>query len=79
MLVPIFIFCDDDIDDYCDFDGFGEFFLAYIIAYIGMIPLTYTVLGIMVGYDTWGLKGASVIMAMFVALFVIGIGEFFCD
>jgi hypothetical protein len=79
VFIPIFIYCDDDIDDYCDFDGFGEYVLAYMIAYIGMLPLTYIVLGMLHGFDVWGLKGASAIIAMFVALIVIGIGEFFCD
>jgi hypothetical protein len=75
--VPIFIYCDDDDDDELfDYgEGFSEFFLAYVIAYIGMAPLTYSILGVLNGFDAWGLKTASAVIAMFVALFVLTIGE----
>jgi hypothetical protein len=77
MIIPIFINCDDLPD--LDFDGFGEFFLAYIITYVGMVPLTYSVVGMLNGFDAWGIKTLSCILGMFVALLVLIIGEFVVD
>jgi hypothetical protein len=57
MIIPIFVTCDDLPE--IDFDGFGKFFIAFIICCIGMIPLTYSIFGVLFGFHVWGIYWVS--------------------
>jgi len=78
MIIPIFINCED-LPDFDYFEGFGLYFLAYIITYIGMAPLTYSIFGVIYGFDAWGLLWLSVIIGLWVSLIVLILCEIVFD
>jgi len=65
IIVPIIIKdCSEDDIDIDLYEGFGEFFIFYLIGCMGTIPLTYTIIGCLRGFDAWGLIGVSVIIGL---------------
>ena len=79
MIIPIPIYireCDDDLDYFDYTEGFGEFFIAYLIGCVGTIPLTYSIIGCINGFDAWGLVSTSICIGSFAGVIVIMICDF---
>ena len=62
-----------------EFEGFGKFLLAFFICSLGIIPLTYYIMGLLNGFDVWGLKGVSVFIGFLVSELIVLIGSMFFD
>ena len=77
IIIPIPINCEDLPD--LDFEGFGRFLLCIFICSLGIIPLTYSILGVINGFDAWGLKSVSVFIGLLVSNMIVLVGSMFFD
>jgi hypothetical protein len=77
MLIPIFVDLNNLPD--LEFDGFGEFLIAVLIGSFGLIPLTYSIIGVINGFDMIGIYWVSGYIGFLSSMLIAFIASFFVD